>query len=141
MKASPADESALKQLLETAELPNEDLTEDHLEHFFVIRNEDNVLGCVGLEIYKDTGLLRSLAVSKESRGQGLGKKLVRQIESYAREQGIKTLYLLTTTAEEYFGKHGYVVLSREEVPSPIQESEEFATLCPASAIVMRKSID
>ena len=38
-----------------------------------------ILGVVGLECYGDVGLLRSLAVSPEVRGRGLGVKLVQAL--------------------------------------------------------------
>ena len=53
----------------------------------------------GLELFGDVALLRSLVVSSETRSSGMGTALVRHAESYALSQGVRTLYLLTTTAE------------------------------------------
>ena len=52
----------------------------------------------------------------------------------------QALYLLTTTAEGYFPKFGFERITRAEVPPSVQASVEFATACPASAIVMRKRL-
>ena len=48
------------------------------------------------------------------------------------------MFLLTTTAESYFGKRGYSTTSREAVPEAIRNTKEFASVCPSSAVVMVK---
>ncbi len=50
------------------------------------------------------------------------------------------LYLLTTTAKDFFNKEGYIVVNRDEVPEPIKNSSEFSSVCPSTAIVMKKEI-
>lgn len=139
-QAKSDDRSAVVQLLKSCDLPFEDLTDDHLKHFFLMKKDSKMVGTIGLEIYKEYGLLRSLAVREEYRSYGFGKKLVHKIESYAREQGIGTMYLLTTTADGFFGRRGYTAISRDAVPGSIRESEEFAALCPSSAAVMKKML-
>ena len=54
-------------------LPHEGVGE-HLRDFLVIRDPERtaLVGCVGIELHDDAGLLRSLAVMPERRGQGLG---------------------------------------------------------------------
>jgi amino-acid N-acetyltransferase len=138
-KAKAEDKSAIEQLLESCQLPYSDLTDDHLEHFFVIKQRAEILGVVGLEIYDENGLLRSLAVAKENRGEGLGKILVRHLEDYASRIGIKDLCLLTTTADGFFADQGYDEIDRDEIPKNVKESEEFSTLCPTTAVAMKKS--
>lgn len=139
-KAKTEDLHSICRLLDSCNLPFEDLNDCHLEHFFLIKNKSSMLGCVGVEVYGDVALLRSLAVSANERDQGLGNQLVQQIETYAKEQGISSIYLLTTTAEDFFHVHGYIKIKREAVPDPIRESKEFTNLCPASAIVMQKNL-
>jgi amino-acid N-acetyltransferase len=136
-----ADENAVKMLLTAAELPVADLSPDKLEHFLVARSGDGtIVGAVGLEPYGDFGLLRSLAVQAAQRGGRLGLELTRNLEVYARQQGIKTLFLLTTTAAEFFPKLGYREIQRSEVPEVIAATEEFRNICPASAVCMAKEI-
>jgi amino-acid N-acetyltransferase len=50
------------------------------------------------------------------------------------------MYLLTTTAERYFPKFGFERIERRDVPETVQASVEFTSACPASAVVMRKSL-
>ena len=48
--------------------------------------------------------------------------------------------LLTQTARDFFAHLGYRVIERTEAPEEVQGSEEFRSLCPASAICMVKII-
>jgi amino-acid N-acetyltransferase len=127
-------------MLDSCGLPSNDLTRDHLEHFFTLRTDNEALGCIGLEIYGEHALLRSLAVLQNIRGKGFGKLLVEQIEQYAKEQDIDDIYLLTTTAEGFFAKLGYSTINREEIPSAVKKSEEFSSICPDSAAAMVKTL-
>lgn len=96
---------------------------------------------IGLELLGRLALLRSLAVRKKYRGQGWGKKLVNEIEEYASGQGIEQLYLLTTTAVDFFNRQGYQTVDRHSVPGVVQQTAEFQSLCPASTVCMVKSLN
>jgi len=88
----------------------------------------------------DDGLLRSLVVERPARGTGLGTAICDRLEAIARGDGIDTLYLLTTTAPEFFAARGYAEIERAEAPDAIRGTTEFEDLCPASATAMRKSL-
>ena len=130
---------AVKALLESADLPSADLPED-LEHFVGCGNPASPDGVVGLEIFGDLALLRSLVVSTSNRGAGLGKRLVTIAEEYAREKEVKTIYLLTETAERFFESLGYRSADRESAPASIRSTQEFSALCPDSAAFMVKEL-
>jgi amino-acid N-acetyltransferase len=127
-------------LLEAEGLPASDLTQAHLEHFFFTGTDDAPSALVGLEIYSDTALLRSLVVSSPARSQGLGSALVLHAEGYAAGHRVHSLYLLTTTAEVYFEHRGYRRIDRSEAPPFIQSTREFSSLCPSSAAFMIKHL-
>lgn len=139
-KAKHEDLKSVQSILESCQLPNNDLTQNHLQHFYILEKDKQVCGCIGLEIYGRHALLRSLAVLEHARGDGLGKLLVKQIEEYAKEQNIDDIYLLTTTAEGFFAKLGYSAISRNNIPSAVKRSEEFSSICPDSATVMVKTM-
>jgi amino-acid N-acetyltransferase len=126
-------------LLRTEKLPVEDLPA-MLENFRVARHNDEVIGVIGLEIYGDYGLLRSLAVRSTYRNTGIAGKLLGQIETLANSKGLKAICLLTETADGYFDRKGYVRIARENVPTEVQRSSEFSHVCPQSAIAMIKSL-
>ena len=126
------------QLLQKANLPFEDIN-DHVS-FYALTEKETIIGTIGLEYDETTALLRSLSVELTERGKGHGENLVQFIEKEAQAKGIQTIYLLTTTAANFFGKRGYATISRAEVPAFIQQTSEFRSVCPSSAIVMKKQL-
>lgn len=139
--AASRDWPAIRSLLESADLPIADLAADRLGEFVVAKSGPAaVLGVVGLERYGAIGLLRSLAVDVAARAQGLGARLVAELEVRAGASGIAEIWLLTNDAERFFLRHGYAFAARADAPAAIVTTEEFAGLCPASAHLMRKRL-
>ena len=135
------DENEIVKRVSHAKLPAQDLTLEKLKHFLVAKAKDgSVMGAIGVELYQDVGLLRSLVVHPSYRGKGLGKRLTREVESFAQQRGVKTLFLLTTTATEFFPKLGYQVIQRNRAPVSIAKTEEFKNICPVSAVCLFKNI-
>ena len=132
--------SSAAALLEAQGLPTADLTEEHFQHFFFMGNESAPEALVGLEIYGQDALLRSLVVSPGGRTRGLGSALVLHAEGYAAAHDVRTLYLLTTTAESYFEHRGYRRVDRADTPPSIRSTRQFAGLCPASSAFMIKRL-
>ena len=132
--------SSVVALLEAQGLPASDLTESHLQHFFFAGDAAAPDALVGLEIYGQDALLRSLVVSAGARTQGLGSALVLHAEGYAAAHNVRALYLLTTTAESYFERRGYQRVERADAPPSIRSTREFAGLCPASSAFMIKRL-
>ena len=62
--------------------------------------------------------IKSLAVADEFQKQGLGRALVEDCETEARELGIQKLFVLTYQ-EEFFKKLGYKVVSRDTLPEKV----------------------
>jgi N-acetylglutamate synthase-like GNAT family acetyltransferase len=87
-------------------------------------------------VYETSGLLRSVAVACALRRSGAGRALVADRLADARERGLDTVYLLTTTAADYFRGLGFAPTLREEVPAVLAASPELSGACPASATCM-----
>jgi amino-acid N-acetyltransferase len=136
--ARPSDLVSIRRLLDIEQLPTEDITEESLELFLVCRDATGVAGVVGLERFGEVALLRSLVVTGEHMGRGLGKRLVAAAEALASDLGVHSIYLLTTTARTFFEHLGFRCIGREEGPLVIQSTREFATLCPASTVLWVK---
>lgn len=137
--ATEADLPAIQALLSSASLPCADLTSSRID-FLVANNGTRIVGVIGVEPMQPAGLLRSLAVSPELRGSGLGKQLVAALEAHAALQGITGLTLLTETAAPFFTQLGYAPLARDHVVAAIAATAEFRSLCPASAACLHKYI-
>ncbi|MHA2027234.1 MAG: arsenic resistance N-acetyltransferase ArsN2 [Candidatus Thorarchaeota archaeon] len=142
-EARSSDHAAVVALLQETDLPPDEI-ELHMENFLVIRHpevdqgSELLVGSVGLEIYEDSALLRSLAVHPDYQGTGLGSRLVDSIIEVAKGRGINRLFLLTDTAEDFFKKRGFVVVTRDKVPYDMKQSIEFTTLCTSSPSMMRE---
>ena len=142
-EAKNSDHPAIVVLLQDTELPPDSI-EAHLENFLIIRHPEAVagpeflVGSVGLEVYGESALLRSLAVHPDFQGRGLGTRLVNRMIELAKGKGITRLFLLTDTAEEYFKKKGFVIVTRDQVPEDMKQSIEFTKLCISSPSMVRK---
>jgi amino-acid N-acetyltransferase len=117
-------------------LPIEDISTS--TKLFSITKDNEIAGTIGIEFYNQVALLRSLAVAKTYRSQGIGGKLVEYIEKFAKQNAVKELILLTTTASDYFSKRAYRTIERNNVPEEIKKSSEYISTCPLSAVIMKK---
>jgi amino-acid N-acetyltransferase len=128
-------------LLQASELPYQDINSYHMRYFLLARDSMKLLvGVIGLEPYGQNGLLRSLVVHSSLRNQGLGQMLVRHLEGLARSLNIQELYLLTTTATDFFARLEYLPTVREQAPAELQATSEFRSLCPSTAVCMKKGL-
>ena len=137
--AEPEDLPGIERLLETSELPTEGVA-DALNGFFVAEHDGELVGVVGVEECCEYGLLRSTAVSPEWRSRGLGRQLVQRAIAESESKGVQSLYLLTTTAEQYFPSFGFAKTTRDTVPDSVRRTAEFTGACPASATVMVREL-
>lgn len=132
--------AAVAALLREAQLPSSDLTSAHMEHFFHSGPAAAPTGVIGIEIYGSEALLRSLVVHPAHRSIGAGRALVAHAEQYARERGVRSLFLLTTTAEEFFRRQGYLTAGRDTAPASIRATSEFSELCPSTSAFLVKHL-
>lgn len=136
-RAAPGDGPPMLALLAASGLPTAGLME-HLASAYVAKRDGRIVGTAALELYEGGALLRSVAVDEGERGGGLGRLLTERAISEADARELAAVYLLTTTAEEYFTRFGFAVVAREDVPHSLRASVEFQSACPATATVMRK---
>lgn len=129
----------VEHCLEAAELPTRDLETTPADLYHATVGGERI-GVGGIETYGTVGLLRSVVVESDRRGQGYGSALCEALERTARADGVERLYLLTTTAAEFFAARGYGTVEREAVPSDIRRTTQFEDICPSSATCMRKSL-
>lgn len=133
--AAPVDYPAVVRLLTSADLPTAGVPAS-LDGFLVAEHDGAIVGAAALEPAPPYGLLRSVVVAPSWRGTGLGAALVRRLLADADSRGVRAVYLLTTTAEQWFPRFGFAQVARDAVPEPVRQTEEFRDACPASAPVM-----
>ncbi len=128
---------AVVTLLQKAGLPTDDLPTD-LSGFLLAWDGDDLIGVAGLERHASVGLLRSVAVDPARRNMGIATQLVERLLATADATHLQAIYLITTTAEGFFSRYGFVAISRHEVPDAIRQTRQFSGLCPTSALVMKR---
>jgi len=126
--------SEIRALLAANELPTDDLDDPAIELWGAFEGP-RLLGVVGLQALDGAALLRSLAVARDARDRGIGAALCAHVEQRTRE-----LWLLTTSAKDYFARRGYEAVRREEAPASVRATAQFTALCPSTAVVMRRSL-
>ncbi len=137
-RATPADVPAVLSLLAQADLPSEGAAEA-VERGVVAREADGrIVGAAGLERYGEAGLLRSVVVTADRRGDGLGRRLVEAVEAVARADGLRELYLFTETAIDWFPRLGYQPVIRAEAEAAVGASIEATTVCRDRGVAMRR---
>lgn len=136
-RARTEDWPSIRALLEALNLPI-DGAESHVADFLVATNPPSniAIGVAGLERYGEVGLIRSVAVADDVAARGLGSALVGALLQNAGERGIGAVYLLTTTAADWFPRFGFRVIRREDLPQALGESAELRGACPSTAVAM-----
>lgn len=131
-----SDLNKVRKILKHSGLPYEDCI-DHLDNFLLVEKQEAIVGVGGFELYGEVALIRSLVVLEKHRGKNTGKLIYNKIKASALSHGVKELYLLTETAEQFFKARKFCIVKRELVPKSIKQTNQFSYLCPSSAIVRR----
>lgn len=80
---------------------------ESVQEFVVAVEGDTVLGCGALHVlWEDVAEVRTVAVTEDLRGKGVGHQLLELLISRAEAVGVKKLFCLTFETE-FFGRHGF----------------------------------
>jgi amino-acid N-acetyltransferase len=87
-----------------------------VQEFRVVEEADGTLiGCGALHVmWEDLGEVRTLAVTAERLGLGVGHALIDRLEADARELGLTRLFCLTFEVP-FFSRHGFTDMGSETV--------------------------
>lgn len=78
-----------------------------------------LIGCGALHVmWQDLAEVRTLAVSREWLGRGVGHALLARLESDAQELGLSRLFCLTFEVA-FFARHGFSDMGTETVDSSV----------------------
>ncbi len=96
----------------------EDLN-SNIHHFRVIVDKKQILACGSLEHFtEELAEIRSLMVSEQSKGLGLGRIIVENLIEEAKQRKVGRLMALTYVPE-FFHKLGFKTVSKEIFPEKI----------------------
>lgn len=131
----------LAAVLMAAGLPADDL-EYPGRRFFRFWTPDAVpVGFIGVEECGEGAvLLRSLVVLPQQRGRGWSQAMVAWLLDKLTGAGIRDVWMLTTTIASLAERMGFVRQSRERASPALRASRQFATLCPASAVLLHRRL-
>lgn len=134
--ARTEDITRVEATLRESDLPLNGLRDQFGDGYAVAEASGELIGVEGIEVYGSDGLLRSAAVVPGWRGKGVGDALTRDRIEWAKRRGLKSLYLLTMTAGDYWPRFGFQRADRNTAPQTMQRSPEFTEACPSSALCM-----
>lgn len=139
--AAPADWNEIRNLLTANRLPTQGAL-NHLGHFTVATDNGRVVGVVGMEVYGDSALLRSLVVTSNMRHRKIGRRLLKYSIERAVSKQVSVLYLLTASAEAtaFFSDFGFETMPRADMPTKLYVSMELQGPSHAIATAMRLTL-
>lgn len=92
---------------------------ENIRDFFVCTENETIVASGAVHIlWEDLAEIRSIAVSREYQGIGVGKKLVRRCLKEARNLGVKKVFALTY-APEFFKEIGFEEIDKNTLPQKI----------------------
>ena len=94
------------------------LSENKRQKIWIVEKEDEIVGCIAIvDAGKNLAQLRWLLLTKENRGQGIGKMLMQYAIDFCREQGFDGVFLWTVDllveAAGLYKSHGFRVTEQK----------------------------
>ncbi|MEH7011215.1 hypothetical protein V7087_10360 [Neobacillus niacini] len=123
--ANKEDLGSLREFLTKANLGCDGLTEETVEFFLLLEDEDGTIkGTLGMEVFAEGGLLRSLVVSPGQAEKDI-VLLITQMMQLAKEKGLRNLFLATNkgVALPFFELLGFERVERDQLPAEIYRLE------------------
>lgn len=137
-RARPDEFDEVLSLMDNLGLERDDLTPG-TPGIFVAQLGPEIVGCAVLESDGTNGLIRGVGVANDRQRHGIGRRLMEFVLEHARELRLSTLYLLTTTAEDYFLRLGYERVDAGDPPDVVTRSPQYSICTAARAVLMKKN--
>lgn len=92
---------------------------ESLRDFYVCEEDGKLIGTAALHIvWNDLAEVRSVAVAEDAGRKGIGSLLVQACIAEARQIGLNRVFCLTYKPE-FFGKHGFHLVDKAELPHKV----------------------
>lgn len=101
--------------------------ENEIDQFTVIERDGMVIACAALYAYPDEGLgeIACVATHGDYRGANRGERVLEALLSQAAQQGLHSLFVLTTLTAHWFLEQGFVEGGISDLPTQKQELYNF----------------
>jgi amino-acid N-acetyltransferase len=94
---------------------------EDVPEFIVAEVDGVVVGCGALHVlWEDLGEVRTLAVSPQHRGEGIGHALLDRLLEQARALGVQRVFTLTFETD-FFARHGFAEIDSTPVTHEVFE--------------------
>ena len=94
---------------------------EDMQEFWVAESDGEVLGCGALHVlWEDLAEIRTVAVDKRARGNGIGHALVGRLIELAKDLGLRRIFVLTFETH-FFTRHGFVEIDGTPVSQEVYE--------------------
>jgi amino-acid N-acetyltransferase len=124
-KAQIGDVKEIQKLLMTfasrGDMLSRSLSEiyESLRDYYVYMDAETLVGVAALHIvWDDLAEVRSVAVAEDAGRKGIGSQLVQACIVEARQIGLRRIFCLTYKPE-FFGKHGFRLVDKSELPHKV----------------------
>lgn len=101
--------------------------ETEIDRFVLIKKENCIIACAALYPYlnpqnpaENKGELGCVVIHPNYRREKLGERLLKIVESLAKQHNLQQIFALTTVSEHWFKEQGFVEDSVEALPKPKQ---------------------
>lgn len=97
--------------------------EQEIDNFTVINKDGLIIGCVALYVYDEEKMaeMACVAIHPDYRDADRGSVLFKHICQYARQLGVRQLFVLTTQTIDWFREQGFEQIGVEQLPRKKQE--------------------
>jgi amino-acid N-acetyltransferase len=125
-RAAEEDLFRLRRLLKEAGL-NDRGIEPHIRHFFVVETSEKegvpeMVGAVGMEVYGQSGLIRSFVLKRGPWNGKVGVEMMRFLLQYAQGLGLSRVYLLAGASMSFFREIGFKEIAPDDLPEQLWNS-------------------
>lgn len=99
-----------------------ELLETEIGRFRLLERDGRILACAALYPFPDDGCgeIACIVSHPQYRGARRGQKLLRELESEARQQGLDRVFVLTTQTSHWFQEQGFEETGRQALPAQRQ---------------------
>jgi amino-acid N-acetyltransferase len=92
---------------------------ESIRDFYIVAEEGHLLGVAALHIvWDDLAEIRSVAVSEDAGGKGVGTQVVQACIEEGRVLGLKRLFCLTYKPD-FFARFGFSVVDKSTLPHKV----------------------
>lgn len=120
------DHDTIFGLLEDADLVTNDILVPGSRYWLAVAENGAVIGVIGAEYGTDSALMRSVLVTPEHRGEGIGAALVQTLFVSCRASGHHRIYCFSTDAGAYWLKTGFVEVPVSEIEAALPDAPQVA---------------